>query len=532
LNILRAPVRRTGCRPANAACRNAGAALLLQRALQGRHTTMTLKQLFEGIDTIRMPRGKEAVRVHSITTDSRRAGPGCVFFAVPGLRTDGHFFIAEAIDRGAVAIVSEKDTWVPPNVALVQADDLRAVIGEAASRFYGHPARDLSLTGFLGTSGKTVASTLLRHFLREQEPVGLIGTIHYAVGNRTLPAHRTTPEPIELQGLLSQMRQQECRQVLLEVSAHGIHQRRVEGLDFRNLVLMNLTPEHLQYHGSLERYIALERTFIVERGPRLRTILAGIDDPGVRGLVESLPPELHAKVVTFGQSPEADFRAEEIDYSARDTRFRMVWPGGSLKLVSPLLGEFNVQNALAAIACGTAEGLEPGRMGAALLEFGGVRGRMERLECGQSASILIDYMHTEAAYAKGLEMVRAITRGRLITVFGCGGNRDAASRPRITALVAEKSDLAIATADNPRNEAVSDIFDDMRRGNEALPNLTYLEDRRSAIAAALEAAGPGDTVLIAGKGHETFQEFGDCVVPFDDRAVAREILHNRQWRQQ
>ena len=507
-----------------------GTAMLLQRALQGRPMTISLKQLLQGMSGIESIRGKETVRVHSITTDSRRVGPGSMFFAVPGLRTDGHFFVNEAMDRGAQVIVCEKDCWVPPQVTQVLVKDLRGLIGRVASRFYGDPEKQLELTGFLGTSGKTVTSTLLRHFLRGETPVGLLGTIHYAVGNRTLPAHRTTPEPIELFGLLAQMREQSCRQVLMEVSAHGIDQGRVEGLQFRNLVLMNLTPEHLQYHGSLENYVALEKAFIENQSESLKALVAGLDDPEVRRLLPSLSSEMRGRVLTFGCSPEADIRAERVCYRATETRFTLCWPGGKVNLVSPLLGAFNLQNVLAAIACGYLEGRDPGEMGAALLSFTGVRGRMERLEPSPDCTVLVDYMHTESAYAKGLEMVRGLTKGRLITVFGCGGNRDAQIRPVITDLVSGMSDVAIATSDNPRNETIETIFEDMRRGNEACDNLSFIEDRRTAIVEAITQAGPGDTVLIAGKGHETFQEFGDCVVPFDDRAVAREILQNRKWQ--
>jgi UDP-N-acetylmuramoyl-L-alanyl-D-glutamate--2,6-diaminopimelate ligase len=490
--------------------------------------TPSLQQLLAGLAGVEV-KGKASVPVCALATDSRRVGPGSLFFALPGLRTDGHFFIAEAIDRGAVAVVCEKDCWVPPSVTLVRTDDLRGLLATVAARFYGHPERDLALTGLLGTSGKTVVSALLRHFFSKDRPVGLLGTIHYAVGNRTLPAHRTTPEPIELHGLLAQMREQGCEHALLEVSAHGIDQKRVAGLNFRNLVLLNLTPEHLHYHGSLESYIALERSFIHAQAEGLSSFIAGIDDPRVRGLLESAPGALKAKAVTFGCAGDALIRAEEVTHSERDTRFVLIWPQGRVKLVSPLLGEFNLQNTLAAIACGYAEGLDPLQMGADLLSFGGVRGRMERLETGQPFTVLVDYMHTEAAYAKGLDMVRGLTSGRLITVFGCGGNRDPQARPVITRIVAERSDVAIATSDNPRNESIEAIFADMLAGNEALDNLSFIEDRRAAIAAALAQARPGDTILIAGKGHETFQEFSDCVVPFDDRAVAREVIRNRDW---
>lgn len=493
--------------------------------------TLTLKKLITGLDNLKI-QGKDSVPVTALATDSRRVGPGTLFFALSGLRTDGYFFVAEAIDRGAVAVVCERDCWVPPHVTLILTADMRATVAAISARFYGHPEKGLELTGFVGTSGKTVASTLLRHFLGSAEPVGLIGTIHYAVGNRSLPAHRTTPEPAELYALLSQIREQGCRRALLEVSSHGIDQKRVAGLAFRNLVLLNLTPEHLQYHGSLDRYIQVERAFIEEQALHLNRFVAGIDDPEVRACVEGASAALARKTLTFGTRPEAVIRAEDVRFSERDTRFRLVWPEGSVKLVSPLVGEFNLQNVLAAIACGYAEGLDPVDMGAGLLSFNGVRGRMERLDCGTDFNVIIDYMHTVAAYEKGLDMLRGITEGRLITVFGCGGNRDAGVRPEITATVCRRSDIAIATADNPRNETVEAIFADMRQGNETVAHLKFIEDRRSAIATALEMAGPGDTVLIAGKGHETYQEFGDCVVPFDDRAVAREILQNRRWADQ
>lgn len=492
--------------------------------------TQTLKELLAGMPGLSV-HGKLAVTIQSLATDSRRVGPGSLFFALPGLRTDGHFFIAEAIDRGAVAVVSEKDCWVPPHVTLVIAGDIPATVAAMAARFYGHPARDLELTGFLGTSGKTVASTLLRHFHASAGPVGLLGTINYMVGNRSLPAHRTTPEPIELHGLFSQMKDQGCKRVLLEVSAHGIDQKRVNGLQFGKLALLNLTPEHINYHGSIDRYVNLEREYILSQMEGLQCFIAGIDDPKVREVLSAMPEAFRAKSLTFGTAADADIRAEDIRFSERDTRFALVWPGGRVKLVSPLLGEFNLQNVLAAIACGYADGVDPVEMGAALLSFAGVRGRMERLELPTPVpfTVLIDYMHTEAAYEKGLNMVREITRGRLITIFGCGGNRDASSRPVITSIVGNKSDLAFATADNPRNETVEAIFSDMQKGNDGLANLSYVEDRRTAIATAIGMAGDGDTILIAGKGHETFQEFGDCVVPFDDRAVAREIIQNKQW---
>lgn len=491
---------------------------------------MTLKKLFHGLSGVTLIQGKPTTPVLSLSTDSRRVTPGSLFIALSGMRTHGNHYIEEAIDRGAVAIVTQEDVWIPPHIAQVAVAEPKAILSVIASRFLGHPEKALKLTGFLGTSGKTVASHLLRHFHQSAEsPTGLVGTIHYAVGNRTLPAHRTTPEPVELYGLLAQMKEQACAHVFFEVSAHGIRQGRVNGLPFETLVLMNLTPEHLHYHGSFDRFVELEAAFIRSHEKPFKHLVAGIDDPEVRRLVSELPAHLKERMVTFGTSPEADFRAVDPVYTNKDTRFQLQWPDGEVRLVSPLPGAFNLQNTLAALACGHLQGLDFAFMGGRLLEFEGVRGRMERLEAGQEPTVLIDYMHTEAAYDKGLRMVRDLTPGRLITVFGCGGDRDPGVRPRITSVVSELSDLAIATADNPRSEEIPDIFEDMRRGNEAIGNLTFIRDRRAAIAAALKEARAGDTVLIAGKGHETFQDFGDRVIPFDDRAVARDIILNRDW---
>lgn len=521
------PARRlSGSRLAD--CRATGSALLLQRAVKSVAMRTTLKTLLKGLAPVRVE-GRLDTVVEGLATDSRRVNPGYLFFALPGLRTDGSRFIDEAIDRGARVVVSQQDTWVPPGVVLVLVEDVRGLLAKVAARFHGDPARELELTGILGTSGKTVTGHLLRHFLTGETRPGLLGTLQYAVGKRTLPAHRTTPEPIELHGLFRQMREEGCERAILEVSSHAIHQRRVEGLRPRQLLLLNLTAEHLHYHGSQEAYVALHRAYLEERRADLRRLIVGLDDLEVRQLVKAQRGYWEGKLLTFGQSADADIRAEDIQYNDRDTRFTLVWPEGRVKVCSPLLGSFNVENVLAAVACGYAEGIDPVRMGAALLSFPGVRGRMERVDEGQAFTVLVDYMHTEAAYEKGLEMVRTLTDGRLITVFGCGGDRDPAMRPVITRAVARASDLAIATADNPRGERLEEIFQDMRSGNAGLDNLQFIEDRRAAISAAMEAARPGDIVLIAGKGHETFQEFADCVVPFDDCAVARELIRNRGW---
>ena len=510
-------------------CHSVASAMLLHRAKRDRRMNMGLQQLVRGLPGIRIT-GPSSRRVSGLATDSRRVMAEGLFFALPGRRTDGHRYVEEAVERGATVVVCEKDCWVPPKVTLVQVPDIRAAVAQIAARFHRQPQKKLELTGFLGTSGKTVAATLLHHFRKQRQPSGLIGTLSYAVGNRSLPAHRTTPEPVELYALLHQIQDCGLERAILEVSAHGIDQGRVSGLPFGSLALLNLTPEHLDYHGSHAAFCELEAGFIAEQTKHLRHFIAGVDDAHVRELLAGTTFRPGTQLLSFGLSTEAVFRASEVRYSEHDTRFTLHWPEGELKLVSPLIGEFNLQNVLAALAAGYAEGLTVEEMGASLLSFPGVPGRMERLEEGQPFTILTDYMHTEASYEKGLRMVRKLTRGRLLTVFGCGGDRDPRRRPAITRIVAEQSDHAIATADNPRSEELENIFADMREGNEARENLRFIADRRAAIAEVIAEAAPGDTVLIAGKGHERFQEYADCVVPFDDRAVAREILRNREWR--
>jgi UDP-N-acetylmuramoyl-L-alanyl-D-glutamate--2,6-diaminopimelate ligase len=510
--------------------RAVGRALLLQRSVDGGRC-MKLKTLLAGIEVIDHT-GPSKLEVTCLATDSRRVTPGCLFLALPGLRTHGLKHVPEAIDRGAAVILCEEPCWAPAKVGVVQVQNLRQLLPEIAARFFGHPGKELELTGILGTSGKTVVANLLQHLRGNAQWSGLIGTISYNVGHRSLPAQRTTPEPVELHGLLRRIRESGQDHALLEISGHGLKQDRVRGLEFRQLILTNLTPEHLDYHGSLASAIASVETFITEQAPFLKNLIAGIDDPEVAALVARLPQPIRDKVITFGLDAAADVRAQAIEAGRVDTRFTLVMGDEEgPRLVSPLVGDFNLQNLLGAIACGQADGLSTASMGASLIEFKGVAGRMEAVREAGEFSLLVDYMHTEASYRKGLQMLRQRTKGRLLTVFGCGGDRDRSIRPKLARLVAELSDLAIATSDNPRSEAIESIFEDMQEGNEHLSQLHFIGDRRQAIARAIEVAEPGDTVLIAGKGHETFQEFKDCVVPFDDRAVAREILENRTWRE-
>jgi UDP-N-acetylmuramoyl-L-alanyl-D-glutamate--2,6-diaminopimelate ligase len=310
----------------------------------------------------------------------------------------------------------------------------------------------------------------------------------------------------------------------MEVSSHGLDQQRVRGLQFGAAVFTNLTRDHLDYHKTLERYFEVKtRLFTGGTGVPPKVSVVNLDDPYGEKLVAKLAG-VDTRLVTFGENLRAEVRAENVTLNFKNTTFRLVWPGGTMDLDSPLIGRYNVSNLLGAIATAWGLGRDPLVFLARLRAFKGVPGRMERIEEGQAFNVLVDYAHTDDALRNALGMLRAITPGRLLVVFGCGGNRDRTKRPLMTRAVQEFADFAFATADNPRTEAIAQIFDDMRAGVIAPENITWIEDRRRAISLALDMAKPGDCLLIAGKGHESYQEFADTVFPFDDRQVARELI--------
>ena len=464
--------------------------------------------------------------ISGLVIDSRRVVPGTLFFALPGQRADGATFIDEAVSRGAVAVVTQKLPAFPPaKVTFIQVADARATLASVAQRYYKFPDRDMTVIGVTGTNGKTTVTHLLKHLIHADERVGLLGTISYDLGGRTVPSFRTTPESLDIYGMMAQMRDAGCRQAVMEVSSHGIDQQRVRGLQFGAAVFTNLTRDHLDYHKTIERYFEVKtRLFTGDGGPAPKVSVVNLDDAHGEKLAEQLAAGVATRLVTFGENPRADVRAENVSLNFKNTTFRLVWPGGALEIDSPLIGRYNVSNLLAAVATAWGLGRDPGAFLPRLRSFKGVPGRMERIEEGQPFNVLVDYAHTDDALRNALGMLRVITPGRLLVVFGCGGNRDRTKRPLMTRAVQEFADFAFATADNPRTEAVSRIFEDMSAGVSAPEKITWIEDRRRAISLALDMAKPGDCLLIAGKGHESYQEFADTVFPFDDRQVVRELI--------
>lgn len=460
--------------------------------------------------------------VAAVAVDSRQVKPGTVFVAVPGTREDGWAYIDDAIARGACAVVSEHAAPTRGKVCHIRVPDTRVALARIAGRLKGWPARRLTMVGITGTNGKTTTAAMVRDILRLAGRVpGMLGTIVYEIGARAIPAARTTPDAVLLQQLLADMVAAGCRSAVMEVSSHALAQQRVSGIDFDAAIFTNLTRDHLDYHGDMERYYDVKASLF--RGlTATATAVLGVDNDWVRKLArdETFP----AAKLTFGTHADVDVRAEQIVLAADGCRFtvRTPWGGGAVAL--PLLGRFNVLNALGAIAACGALGVPLDTSVAALARMGCVPGRLEVVPTGRDFHVFVDYAHTDDALANVLTTLREITRRRLIVVFGCGGDRDRAKRPEMGRVVSALADVAVVTSDNPRTEDPDAIIAGIMAGIDARRGVHAIADRTAAIAWAIGHARDGDVVLIAGKGHEQYQEFANRTVPFDDRQKAREAL--------
>jgi UDP-N-acetylmuramoyl-L-alanyl-D-glutamate--2,6-diaminopimelate ligase len=482
---------------------------------------VTLGELLARLPSAQLE-GDPGLVVTGVTHDSRRCGAGCLFVAIRGLATDGNNFVESARKKGAVAVVSEGAPQ--PGGPWVRVPDARVALAVLAAAAYGNPAEKLDLVGVTGTNGKTTTTYLIDAALRAAgETTGLLGTIEYRIGARRTEALRTTPEASDLQALFKDMVEAGCRRAVLEVSSHSLALNRVYGCPFRVAIFTNLTRDHLDFHGDMEHYFAAKRilfdTLLREDG---HAILNVDDDRG-----EALARVSRGRVWTYSLSRPADLRAEGVSLSLAGTRFRVRTPVGVLEVSSPLLGRFNVHNLLAALGAALALGLPADAALRGLASLPGVPGRLERIDAGQDFTVIVDYAHTDDALKNLLETVRELTPRRLITVFGCGGDRDRTKRPLMGAVAARLSDVVIVTSDNPRSEPPEAIVDEIKRGipaNRGAQTLTIV-DRREAIAKALEMGREGVAVVIAGKGHETYQVLRERTVPFDDRQVARDLLH-------
>ncbi|MBI1847462.1 MAG: UDP-N-acetylmuramoyl-L-alanyl-D-glutamate--2,6-diaminopimelate ligase [Candidatus Rokubacteria bacterium] len=470
--------------------------------------------------------------VTGIADDSRRVAPGDCFVAVPGFRQDARRFVADAVARGAALVVTEGEPLADVAVAQVLVPSARAAVGRLAAAYHRHPSRDLTLVGITGTNGKTTTSYLVDALLQAVGlRTGVIGTIQYVIGDERRPAGQTTPDALEIQSMLARMREQGIRGVAMEVSSHALVQSRVDDLTFDVAVFTNLTQDHLDFHGTLAAYRAAKRRLfeLLEASPKpRRTAVVNADDPAGADMVRGL----RVPTLTFGLGAGAVIHAVEHTSTMQGIRLVAETPPGRLTLTSPLIGEHNVMNLLGAVGVGVALGLAPEAIARGLGRVATVPGRFEQVHAGQPFLVLVDYAHTPDALERVLATARKITGGRLAVVFGCGGDRDRGKRPIMGEIAARLADRVWVTSDNPRSERPGAIVDEIVAGVRRVAGdparIVAEPDRRAAIAGALAWAGRGDTVVIAGKGHEPYQIIGADVLTFDDRDVARDILMHRE----
>jgi len=457
--------------------------------------------------------GDDSVEVRDLAYDSRKVEPGTLFFCVVGEKADGHEFGARAVEEGAAALVVEREL-TELDVAQVVVEDSRAAMAPLAARFWGDPTAELRMVGVTGTNGKTTTAFLVQEILKAANfPCGLLGTVKQVVGGVEKEVVRTTPEAIELQATFRAMLEGGDEACVMEVSSHAMTLHRADAIHFEVAIFTNLTQDHLDFHADMEDYFLAKRK-LFEMGPK--TAIVNVDDPYGRRLASEF------ECITFSaEGAEADYSARDVSFDAGGARFSV----GEMDLRTALPGHFNVANALGAFAAAEAIGVGSEIAAAGLARAGRVPGRFEPVDEGQGFTVLVDYAHTPDSLENVLRAARRLSEGRVISVFGAGGDRDRDKRPKMGRAGAELSDLTVITSDNPRSEDPEAIVAEVASGAEGAAELEVVVDRRAAIALALSRAEPGDIVVIAGKGHEQGQEFENGrKIPFDDREVAREEL--------
>lgn len=493
---------------------------------------MTVAQLVAALNgqvAIIDQRGALDRSVTSVTDDSRAVASGSLFVAVKGERVDGHRFVAQAIQAGAVAIVAQESVEVV-SLPLVKVADSRKALGLIGSRFYGDPSARLSMIGVTGTNGKTTTTYLCKALLEGiGRHVGLIGTVAYQIGAETIPASHTTPGALELQGLLMKMTQVQLDSVVMEVSSHALAMDRTAGCEYDAAVFTNLTQDHLDYHRTMEEYFQAKLRLFTGLGIGKKTgqrAIVNMDDP--RGA--QIRNACRVPVWGFAVKGQADIKAEKVRLSMNGSTFSAATPSGTFTVESRLVGEHNVYNLLGAIGVALHVGATCDQVREAVERVTNVPGRFERVSAGQDFTVVVDYAHTEDALVRLLTAAQALRTHRIITLFGCGGDRDRGKRPKMGRAAVEYSDVVVLTSDNPRTEDPMAILQEVEVGvREALQRRSHVEyhlvpDRRDAIGMAMRLARSGDIVLIAGKGHEDYQIIGTKKIHFDDREVAREAI--------
>ncbi len=503
---------------------------------------MDLLQLLENIDVVEV-HGTRARDITDICFDSRRCAADSLFVAIAGMKFDGHLFVPEAVRQGAKAILYDREIARHASYTAIRVRDSRRALGVLGKNFFENPSGRLGLIGVTGTNGKTTVTYLLESILREagHEP-GILGTVNYRWGTTVLPASHTTPESFELQRLLAKIRDAGVTHVVMEVSSHALELRRVEDCEFDLGIFMNLSQDHLDFHGTMEDYFAAKRRFFTdllagEKNGRRKGRIINLDDPWGRRLADELRP---ADIVTFGIDSIGFIQAKDVRYTISETRAEIETPAGGFALRAPLIGKFNLCNILAATGAAFHMGIPLSAIQRGIENVKPVPGRLEKISEAGEPAVFVDYAHSEDALRRVLQNLALFRKGRLITVFGCGGDRDRGKRPLMGRAATNESDLVIVTSDNPRSERPLAIIGEIEDGIDAsvmkkvTPEMfhaadpgkqyTVVPDRREAIGLAISLTGPEDIVLIAGKGHEDYQILEKETIPFDDRTVGREAL--------
>jgi UDP-N-acetylmuramoyl-L-alanyl-D-glutamate--2,6-diaminopimelate ligase len=487
-----------------------------------------LKDLIVGIE-IAESLGNRDAEIENIAFDSRKVQQGGLFVAIPGERHNGSAFIKEALNKGAIAIITEASLESlsslrisRENISLIRVADSRKSLAIISANFYGNPSAHLNLTGITGTNGKTTLTYVLEALAKANgKSTGVIGTIDCHFGKIKIPAAMTTPESLDLNLNFRQMLDAGVTDCFLEVSSHSLSQKRVCDINFDVGIFTNLSRDHLDFHSDMEEYKNAKAELF--RGNKVRVPIVNIDDRAGK----EFATELKGDVVSTGINNSADFSAENISLTATESRFTLKTPSGSAEIRTNLLGEHNIYNLLSASAYALAQDMTLGMIQSTFRNIPPIPGRFESISKGQGFSVLVDYAHTEDALSKAITAAKAFTEGKVIVVFGCGGDRDKGKRERMGRVATEKSDFAVITSDNPRTEDPEKIVADILKGIPASASHTAIINRREAIEYAISRAKENDLVLIAGKGHEDYQILGTQKEHFDDREVAREFLEKQ-----
>lgn len=487
-----------------------------------------LKKLLKNISVLAV-KGSKEVEISGLCSNSKLVAPGDLFIAKKGITHDGARFIPDAIAAGAVAVLTDLYDPFVSNVVQIIHPDVASVEAAMAKEFFGHPSDRLFLIGITGTNGKTTTAYLIHHlFERNREPCGLIGTIEWIVGQHVFPSGKTTPDVLQNYKLFHEMVVKGCKSCVMEVSSHALDQGRVQSIEFDVVVFTNLTQDHLDYHLTMEEYARVKSKLFATlktTGEKsfAKIAVVNADSPYFAQMISECP----GKVLSYGIDQPCALRASRIQLTTAGLTFDVTFGEQTVSFTSSLIGRFNVYNLLAAIGVGLARGLPLQQILHALNRFTVVPGRLERVPNALGLNVFVDYAHTDDALANVLHTLKELKTGRLITVFGCGGNRDKAKRPKMGAVVEAISDLSIVTSDNPRHEDPEEIIRDILVGLKSPSQALVIVDRKEAIRRAIQMARADDIVLIAGKGHENYQIFSQQMIAFDDRTVAQTALLER-----